>query len=110
VLGARGTSEGGDHTVWTLASVAPEDSPTARQIITSRRWFEKATGNRVRVRPRFGGVLGDETTTLELSADERDGWRRALSGLGAEAERLGGPKGKALLASVRRSSGAGAAR
>ncbi len=67
MLCARGTSEGGDRTVWTLASVAPEDSPTARQIITSGRWFEKATGNRVRVRARFGGVLGDETSTLELT-------------------------------------------
>ncbi len=63
VLLAR-TTGAADVTDWIMASVAPDGSPSAQLLGDLSRSFERASGGRIRIKERFGGVLGDEITTF----------------------------------------------
>ncbi len=47
-----------------MTSVAPDGSPSAQLLAELARSFERVSGSRLRVKLRFGGVLGDEITTF----------------------------------------------
>ena len=47
-----------------MASVAPDGSPSALLLAELARSFERVAGMKLRVKVRFGGVLGDEITTF----------------------------------------------
>lgn len=63
-LGARPAHA--EVTEWVLASVAPEGSPLTAVLDRAARSLERLAGGRVRIKTRYGGMLGDESTTLEL--------------------------------------------
>jgi TRAP-type C4-dicarboxylate transport system substrate-binding protein len=68
LVGALTTQSAGaaGETVWTMATLGPEGSP---QSLVADRMFdemEQASGGKLKIRRRWGGMLGDETTTLEL--------------------------------------------
>ncbi len=63
VLFARPTGAA-DVTEWIMASVAPDGSPSAQLLAELSRSFERASGGRIKVKERLGGVLGDEITTF----------------------------------------------
>lgn len=51
---------------WALVTIAPEGSPAERTVQDTIRTIEQAAGGRLRIRPRMGGEVADESTTLEL--------------------------------------------
>jgi TRAP-type C4-dicarboxylate transport system substrate-binding protein len=53
-------------TEWVLTSVAPEGSPLTMVLDKSARAIERASGGKLKIKTRFGGVVGDENATLEM--------------------------------------------
>jgi TRAP-type C4-dicarboxylate transport system substrate-binding protein len=70
LLGAGGPARA-EPTIWNMASIVPEGSPNAEILGEIARAFEHASGGRLRVRMRFGGVVADEATTLDLCKQGR---------------------------------------
>ncbi len=70
-VGGSGAAGGVEPATWIFSSMAPEGSPSASVLDEVARAIERSAGGRVRVRPRHGGVLGDEASTLELCRQGR---------------------------------------
>ncbi len=45
---------------WILATIAPEGSPSASTVEQIRALVARATGGALQIKPRYGGILGDE--------------------------------------------------
>lgn len=56
---------------WVMTSIVPEGSPTAVALEKVARGVDAASGGRVKVRLRLGGVVADEDRTLEMCAQGR---------------------------------------
>ncbi len=68
--------------VWTLASIAPEGSPTANAIGDWSRGIERGAAGRLKLRLRVGGVLGEDPDTLLLCKQGKiQGWGGASGSL-----------------------------
>jgi TRAP-type C4-dicarboxylate transport system substrate-binding protein len=65
VLAGGSSPVAAEQVEWTMASVAPDGSPSAILLAELARNIERAAGGKLRVRTRFGGVLGNEITTFE---------------------------------------------
>ncbi len=69
-------------TVWTIASIAPEGSPTASAIADWSRGIERGAAGRLKLRLRVGGVLGEDPDTLLLCKQGKiQGWGGASGSL-----------------------------
>ncbi len=71
LVGWTSSAAAAEPVQWMLASITPEGSPQEADIHDLSRSLEEATGGRVRVRTRLGGVVADELTTLELCKQGR---------------------------------------
>src|SRR5688500_15125514 len=61
---ARARAQGQPTFTLKLASVAPEGTPWAEQVIEFRKKVEAESNGRLRIKPFLGGALGDENQTL----------------------------------------------